>query len=212
MKERKKKKRKNIIQHTIVYIILSISIWICIDEYKDRRIKQKEAKDSKYITEDLSIQNENIGEDTNNTEKIYPKEEVILEYKGYEVSAKLEIPKINLETYILQSYSVQALKTCVTKFWGPNANEIGNFCIAGHNYRNKKMFQNLKELEIEDRFFISDNKIGKVEYEIYDIYTVIPNDVSCLSQDTNNKREVTLITCTSDSKKRIIVKAKEVEN
>ncbi len=211
MKERKKK-RKNIIQHIIVYVILSISIWICIDEYKDKRIKQKEGKDSKYIIEDLSIQNEDIGENTNNTEKIYPKEEIILEYKGYEVSAKLEIPKISLETYILQNYSVQALKICVTKFWGANANEIGNFCIAGHNYRNKKMFQDLKELEIGDRFFISDNKIGKVEYEIYDIYTVIPKDVSCLSQETNNKREVTLITCTSDSKKRIIVKARELEN
>lgn len=211
MKERKKK-RKNIIQHIIVYVILSISIWICIDEYKDKRIKQKEGKDSKYIIEDLSIKNEDIGENTNNTEKIYPKEEIILEYKGYEVSAKLEIPKISLETYILQNYSVQALKICVTKFWGANANEIGNFCIAGHNYRNKKMFQDLKELEIGDRFFISDNKIGKVEYEIYDIYTVIPKDVSCLSQETNNKREVTLITCTSDSKKRIIVKARELEN
>lgn len=210
MKERKKKKR-NIIQYIIVYVILSISIWICIDEYKDRRIKQKEAKDSKYIIEDLSIQNENVGENTSSIEKEYPKEEVIQEYKGYEVSAKLEIPKIELETYILQTYSIQALKTCVTKFWGANANEIGNYCIAGHNYINKNMFQNLKELEIGDRLFISDNKIGKVEYEIYDIYTVIPDDVSCLSQETNNKREVTLITCTSDSKKRIIVKAREVE-
>lgn len=211
MRERKKKGKK-IIQHIIVYVILTISIWICIDEYKDRKIKQKETKDSKYIIEDLSIQNKDIGENTNNTEKTYPKEEIISEYKGYEVSAKIEIPKIRLETYILQNYSVQALKTCVTKFWGANANEIGNFCIAGHNYRNKKMFQNLKELVIGDTFFISDNKIGKVEYEIYDIYTVIPDDVSCLSQETNNKREVTLITCTSDSKKRIIVKAKEVEN
>ena len=47
-----------------------------------------------------------------------------------------------------------------------------------------------------------------MQYKIYDINQVFPNDVSCLKQNTNFK-EVTLITCTSDSKKRIIVKAKE---
>ena len=57
---------------------------------------------------------------------------------------------------------------------------------------------------------ISDNEIGRIEYEIYEIYKVEPEDVSCLSQDTNETREVTLITCTNDSKKRIIVKAREI--
>ena len=72
------------------------------------------------------------------------------------------------------------------------------------------MFHNLKKLKIGDKLFISDNKIGKVEYKIYDLYKVGPEDTSCLSQNTNNEKEVTLITCTHDSKKRIIVKAKEV--
>ena len=69
------------------------------------------------------------------------------------------------------------------------------------------MFYNLKDLEIGDKLTISDNTVGIVEYEIYDIYMVIPEDVSVLSQDTNGRKEVTLITCTNDSKKRIIVKA-----
>ena len=73
------------------------------------------------------------------------------------------------------------------------------------------MFRNLKKLKIGDRLFILDNKVGKVEYEIYDLYKVIPEDVSCLSQETNGKKEVTLITCTTDSKERIIVKALEIE-
>ena len=55
-------------------------------------------------------------------------------YKGYEVIAKLEIPKIELETYVLSEYSVQALNVSVTKFYGGEPNQIGNFCIAGHNY------------------------------------------------------------------------------
>ena len=68
----------------------------------------------------------------------------------------------------------------------------------------------MKKLEIGDTFYISDNKIGKVEYEVYELYRVTPEDVSCLSQETNERKEVTLITCTNDSKKRIIVKAREV--
>ena len=143
--------------------------------------------------------------------KNYPKEEVIEEYKGYQVIAKLEIPTINLETYILQKYSEETLNISVTKFWGANPNTAGNFCIAGHNFKNENMFRNLKKLKIGDRLFISDNKVGKVEYEIYDLYKVIPEDVSCLSQETNGKKEVTLITCTTDSKERIIVKALEIE-
>ena len=73
------------------------------------------------------------------------------------------------------------------------------------------MFHNLRKLESGNRLSISDASIGKVEYEIYDIYMVQPEDVRCLSQETNGKREVTLITCTTDSEKRIIVKAKEVD-
>ena len=166
-----------------------------------------------YDTQSLtSCENQTIEESSeiaNNIEE-YPKEEIISNYNGYDVIAKLEIPKIDLETYVLKDYSVEALNISVTKFWGADANKIGNFCIAGHNFKNENMFRNLKKLEIGDKLTISDNEIGRIEYEIYEIYKVEPEDVSCLSQDTNETREVTLITCTNDSKKRIIVKAREI--
>ena len=57
---------------------------------------------------------------------------------------------------------------------------------------------------------MTDEKIGKVEYEIFDIYKVFPEDTSCLIPFVAEEREVTLITCTTDSKQRIIVKAKEI--
>ena len=143
--------------------------------------------------------------------KEYDKEQIPKQYKGYDVAAKLEIPEINLETYILKRYSKNALNVSVTKFWGADPNQIGNFCVAGHNFQNKNMFHNLRNLKIGNQLTISDVSIGKVEYQIYDIYMVQPEDVSCLSQETKGKREVTLITCTTDSEKRIIVKAREIE-
>ena len=97
------------------------------------------------------------------------------------------------------------------RFWGAKPNTSGNFCIAGHNFKNKNMFHNLKNLSVGDNLLVIDNLVGKVEYEIYNVYKVLPEDVSCLSQETNGRKEVTLITCTNDSKERIIVKAKEKE-
>ena len=204
---KKRKNNKIIISSIIICIIFGMLIWLCIEICTDVKIKKK-GMTAQYET------NETIEEKRENTTtqqiiKECPKVQVIDEYKGYTVVAKLEIPKIQLETYILQNYSVEALNISVTKFWGANPNEIGNFCVAGHNFRNKNMFRNLKKLQTGDKLFISDNKIGNVEYEIYDIYKVKPEDVSCLTQETEGRREVTLITCTNDSKQRIIVKARE---
>lgn len=211
MKETKKKKK--FINSLMIGSILSIIIWIGIEEYIDTKVEKVE----EIINIPYDIQKVNsldsIEEEEEQKTRIeeYPKEEIEEEYKGYLVAAKLEIPAIELETYILKQYSKEALNISVTKFWGANPNEIGNFCVAGHNFQNKNMFRNLRKLEIGENFFILDNDVGKIEYKIYDIYTVEPEDVDCLSQETNGKREVTLITCTSDSKKRIIVKAKELE-
>lgn len=204
----KGKKTKLLINFFIVIGTLTSIIWIGVEQIKDNKIKEENTLKVPYYTQDLNAQPK-IEEEAKQNVKQYPKEEIESQYKGYEVIAKLEIPTIELETYILKQYSKNTLNISVTKFWGANPNQKGNFCIAGHNFQNKNMFHNLRKLEIGDNLFVSDNEIGKVEYEIYDIYTVEPENVKCLSQETMGKREVTLITCTSDSKRRIIVKAKE---
>lgn len=193
--------------YIIIGAILSIMVWLGIEEYKDRKIKREETS---YQTENLSVVYNSHTEEKQQQqqEETNIKEEIINQYKGYPVAAKLEIPEIGLETYILEKYSTHALNVSVTKFWGAEPNQIGNFCVAGHNFQNKNMFRNLKKLGVGNRLFITDNKMGKIEYEIYDVYKVEPEDVSCLSQETNGKREVTLITCTNNSELRIIVKAR----
>lgn len=210
----KRKSKIIIINLVFIFIILTIVIFVVLDMYKENKIEK-----SSYKTQDVStnvdknkenkIEENIIVENKTNEEKKYIKEDVILEYKGYKVISKLEIPKIDLETYVLEKYLEETLNVSVVKFYGANPNEIGNFCIAGHNFKNKNMFRNLKNLSIGDNLFIIDNNIGRVKYEIFDIYKVDPNDVTCLSQKTNGKREVTLITCTNNSKERIIVKARE---
>ncbi len=192
-----------------IFTIFFMVIYNFIKLHSKKQIEEKErTNQAKEINKELEVINVPIKENVNETK--YPKEQIIEEYKGYTVCAKLEIPNIKLETYILKNYSIKALNVSVTKFWGVDPNETGNCCIAGHNFKNKNMFRNLKKLKIGDKFTISDNNIGKVEYEIFDIYTVFPKDTSCLNPETENQKEVTLITCTNDSEKRIIVKAKEI--
>ena len=51
---------------------------------------------------------------------------------------------------------------------------------------------------------------SSIKYSIYDIYKSNEKDLSCISQDTNNMKIITLITCDNiDNSKRVIIKAKE---
>ena len=198
-----------------LFICVSINQWI---EIREVGKVDKQEQTSFVSTENVNTKNE-IGEeniildDENMIQdtKIHQTEESMLTtYKGYPVIAKLEIPKINLETYVISEYSNQALGVSVTKFYGGNPNEVGNFCIAGHNYITKNMFRDLKKLSIGDTFSLIDTDNHEGIYQIYLVETVKPDETQCLSQKTNGKIEVTLITCTTDSSKRIIVKAVKI--
>lgn len=204
-KERRKQKEKLILNIILILIFIGISICLLIKLYLEKDLTQENS----YLVQRLILEdyyNQHLQEETIVLE--YPKENIEKTYSGYDVIAKLEIPKIELETFVI-NFSESALKVSVTKFWGPEPNKPGNFCIAGHNFKNKNMFRNLKKLEIGDYLILKDNSVGVVEYEVYNKYIVVPEDVSCLSQETDGEKEITLITCTNDSKKRVIIKARE---
>ena len=130
--------------------------------------------------------------------------------------ASINIPKINVNYAILDGETKTPeetealLKISPTKFWGPNPHEVGNLCIVGHNYRNTKFFSKVPTLENGDIIEITDLDNKTLRYSVYDKYQVNPNDLSCTSQLTNGNKEITLITCTSDNKMRVIVKARVV--
>ena len=193
----------------ILFICVLVNQWIEIREVG----KVDEQEQTSFVsTENIDIVNEIQEENTAQDEKTSNQIEgsILTTYKGYPVIAKLEIPKIDLETYVISEYSNQALGVSVTKFYGGNPNEVGNFCIAGHNYITKNMFHDLKKLSIGDTFSLIDNNRKEGMYKIYLVETVEPNETQCLSQKTDGRIEVTLITCTADSSKRIIVKAVKI--
>lgn len=130
-------------------------------------------------------------------------------YKGFTVLGTIEIPKTGIKYPVLNSYAPKALETAVCYYYGPGLNEVGNTTIAGHNYRNGAFFGKNKQLTNGDIIYITDNSGKKVKYTIYNIYKTTPNDAEYVTRDTAGKREISLTTCTDDSKGRLIIWAKE---
>lgn len=209
-KHRKAKINKNLVKIIAIFII-GILLIIYLSEVNNSAKEENKISQIVRISTNEEIQNNILKNQEKSKENQHKEEitniEIPKEYKGFSVIAKLKIPKINLETYVLENYSVQALSVSVTKFYGGEPNEIGNFCISGHNYIVKNMFHNLKNLEINDEIYLTDLQNRTYKYKVYQKETVLPNETQCLSQKTNGQIELTLITCTTDSSKRIIVKA-----
>ena len=124
----------------------------------------------------------------------------------------IEIPKINIKYPILSNCNDELLKISPCRFYGPYHNKIGNLCIAAHNYDDNRFFSNIKYLNIGDRIDIYDLNNLVVSYYIYDKFEIDNTDTSCTNQNTNNSREITLVTCNNFNKKRLIIKAKEHQN
>ena len=128
----------------------------------------------------------------------------------YYIVATVSIPSINCTYPVINQTTEELLKISPCKFWGAEPNEVGNFCIVGHNYRSTKFFSHVPKLSLGDTIEITDLTNRTIVYEVYDKYVVEPEDTACTSQRTGGRKEVTLITCTNDSKQRVIVKAREV--
>lgn len=198
-REKKKDKIKSKIRIAILGILFSIAFYVGTGIYKESKIK---------LIEENKVLVEKVAEEVPINQVIPVEIETVPKtYMDYEVIAKLEIPKINLETNVLKDYTADGMKVCSSKFFGPEPNEVGNFCIAGHNYDQENMFNHLINLEKGDELYLTDNKNGKITYSIYDIYRVKPQNTAPIGQETNGNKIVTLITCVNYSRSRLIVQA-----
>lgn len=120
----------------------------------------------------------------------------------------INIPSINVNYPIHSTYTDELLKIAPCRFHGPNPNEVGNLCIAGHNYKNSKFFSKVPNLQLGDKIEITDLSGRMLTYTVYDKFIVNPDELECTSQLTNGNKEITLITCTNDNKQRHIIKAR----
>ena len=132
-------------------------------------------------------------------------------YKGFAVVGTIQIPDIKLKYPILEKLSTKSLKTSVVLMYtAQGLNNPGNSVIIGHNYRNGTMFSNVDKLTNGDYIYITDITGRKVKYEIYKMYRGSGSESDYITRNTEGKREISLSTCTDDSKARLIVLAREV--
>ncbi len=164
-----------------------------------------------YLNEkEVSASLETIEEELNKEETQQSESLPELEFKGYKVEGIIEIPKINIKYPIIDHTNEETMKVSITKFWGPQANEIGNYTVAGHNNKDGTMFGKTKYLQIGDKIKLTNLKNETIEYEIFKIYSIDPDDVSCVESVESGTREVTLITCTNGHKNRLVTKARQI--
>ena len=211
----------------LVCILISLCIYAEYDRSKSEETSQEIMSSfNEEGQEDTTIAKNNVlvvvldetqQSDNNSSEQPETKinKDIQTTSNGYKYTtiATINIPKINVQYPIIdgQTDSEQEtealLKISPTKFWGADPNEVGNFCIVGHNYRNTKFFSKVPSLVTGDIIEITDATGKTLRYSVYDKFEVVPEDLSCTSQLTDGKKEITLITCTNDSKMRVIIKA-----
>ncbi len=213
----------------LVFILISVCIYAEYDRNKSEQVSQEILANLEIPEEDTTVAKNNIlvvvldeeeqqeqPQTTSNTTNHVVKQTTANGYQ-YATIGTINIPKISVKYAIIDGptdtteETEELLKISPTKFWGPELNEIGNFCLVGHNYRNTKFFSKVPTLVNGDIIEITDLSGKMIQYKVYNKYQVDPTDVSCTTQLTNGKKEITLITCTDDSKQRVVVKAREIK-
>lgn len=191
---------------SIVIFIIALSLLISnIYSYAQKENVSKSLLNSISITKLYSNGQNYTTLDTNNMQNT----NTIQEEDPFVIGI-IQIEKININYPILSKTSRELLKVSLCRCAGPMPNEIGNLCIAGHNLVDYKLFSRLNELNLKDKVKIYDLKGNMNEYEIYKKYEVDPTDLSCLNQNTEGNKIITLLTCNNVNGKRLIVVGKKI--
>ncbi|HDK7156655.1 TPA: class D sortase [Clostridium botulinum] len=170
--------------------------------------KNKEAQLIKEFNNDIAL--ENSKNDDKNHDKNYGKQKrKTIKYTNGDGDkiAIMEIPSISLQSIIVEGTNMDDLRYYLGHFENtamPGIN--GNFSIAGHSSTiYNEILNELYKVNVRDEIKIK-TLTGEYDYIITKKFVVEPSEVGVLDQD-ENKKSMTIVTCTDKGKKRLIVKA-----
>lgn len=133
----------------------------------------------------------------------------------YKIIGIISIPTLKIQYPIFNVDNTTTLRVGTAAIYPANVEEAlnkpGNVVIAGHNYRNSRMFSKLHTLKNGDSIYITNISGQKLEYKVYNNYTADENDFTYATRDTSNSTEISLSTCTNNSSTRTVVWAKVEE-
>lgn len=175
-------------------ILIIVGLLLCIGSLSIKMY-------SKYLENDAT-KNFESKIDLNN-----PKEDDFSNVKNGDEIAIINIPSIKLNTVVVESIEKKYLNHYVCRFENSAMpGENGNFSLAGHSsYIYNEVFNDLHKINLDDEIIIKTLN-NEYTYIVKEIIEVKPEDTFVLDQD-NEKKEMTIVTCTDNGKNRLIVKA-----
>lgn len=214
---------------TVILVIVVIGVLVLLgflgyDVYKkytsDRTVAEVMNEFSEVIAnntreENVTVDNtqvvlENIDTGTITTGDSSSGTSHVVQYEGYNVVGTIEIPAIDLKYPILERTTPDSIELAVAILYTANGlNQPGNTLIVGHNYRSGAFFGNNDKLQLNEKVYITDTSGTRIRYNIYNIYETSAEDGDFIMRDTNGRREISLSTCTNNSKARLIIWAVE---
>ena len=214
---------------TVVLVIIIVAILILLGfwgytEYKklDSQTSAKEAVNefTTSVTEKNTTKNETTNTDYSNvvnpydsiqtvsTNTVTTASNTVQTYKGFIMVGRIEIPKTKVDLPVLADVTSKSIEASVAVLYGPGLNQPGNTVIVGHNYRNGMFFSNNAKIQNGDTIYITDTTGNRISYKVYNTYVTTPEDAEYMTRDTKGATEISLSTCTDDSKGRIIIWAR----
>lgn len=197
------KKLLNIFIFLFIFSLYFITFLMIYDNFRERKLNGQEEKALDIFEEKIDKKKE---DDVQTVEQTYT-----INYDGYTILGKIDIPKIGLSTVILKEHTYAAMNIGAIKTYGVDLNEKGGFIISAHNFRGRNaFFYYVYTLTSGDVITITDNKGRVLDYKVYQIDRYVsPNDTSYFVQ--TDDYHLTIVTCEDGGKSRIIVKARVTE-
>lgn len=180
----------------IIIGIILIGISTSLNIYN--KLLEYNAGKSSYKTLNYlnNLDNNNLNYNENNNMKT-------INIDGYDYIGTIIIPSLNLELPIMDKYDYTRLKISPCLYYG--SIYTNDLIICAHSY--KTHFGNISNLKQKDNIIIKDIENNIYLYEVLEIEVLKNTDVSKMIE---NDFDLTLYTCTSDSKNRITVRCNKI--
>ena len=183
-------------------LLLLLGIACIIYPYMMHQKQEEEMKQLQKALEDIQETGKMDGQDPLNAS-------LSLDEDDLYNTVKLYIPTIELNAPVLPKTTKEYLNIALTQIKKNQVPGQGNFTIAGHNSAvYGRHFNRLHELNIGDEIQLIDGEKVFI-YQVDSKRVIDPSEVDILN-DTPDKNEITLITCTVAGTKRLVVKGHRI--
>lgn len=189
----------NIAIFLFIFALYFFTFLMIYDNFRERKLNSQ-AKNALDLFENKI--------DVKKDEEIPKNYGTSINYNGYTIIGKIEIPSIGFNSVILKEQTYAAMDIGTIKSYGVDLNEQGGFVISGHNFRGRsQFFYPILYLKNGQKIYITDVNGRRLEYSVYSVRRYVsPNDTSYLTWFDGY--HVTLVTCEDGGKSRIVVMAK----